>query len=327
MRAFADLAALADETDPGFDAEAASPALTAATAALAAPTADGPAPLEQNTAPIADAIAACERAAVRHTEQLQADGHRRIAEVEARRTALAERTRAHQRHTDDTAKASALHTRAVARTTTQVSTLPPASKRCCRTTRSTSSPMRQPLPPPLSPPGMQKPKSCSTRGKRQGRRKPRYLANSVPSTRTLRVRLEHPLNQLRGRLDVWAQAVTEALTHLDASTSTRRRRPRPSQRSPKSARTPPELSTTTSTLGDKLTRRAIAAADHAATAENSLSECAAALTDVDGFDTHADLTTPDSAPPLVAAVGQATKEAKDQRQKQQEAQDLTQASR
>lgn len=322
VRAFADLAALAAETDAGFDAEAASLALTAATAALAAPTADGPAPLEQNTAPIADAIAACEQAAVRHTEQLQAEGHRRIAEVEAGRKALAERTRAHQRHTEDTAKASALHTRAVARTTAQVSTLPSriqamlphdaidvladeaAAAAAAVTTRQAEV------------------QELFDQREKARAQKAEVLGEQRALDKDTQVRLEHPLNQLRGRLDVWAQAVTQALTHLDASDQHQAPKA-PAQSEIAEVRTyASELSTTTSTLSDRLTQRAVAAAGHAATAENSLSECAAALTDVDGFDTHADLTTPEALHPLVAAVGQATKEAKDQRQKQQDAQDL-----
>ncbi|MFG2386388.1 hypothetical protein [Streptomyces avermitilis] len=82
------------------------------------------------------------------------------------------------------------------------------------------------------------------------------------------------------------------------------------------------LSTTTSALGDKLTERAAAATERAAAAESRFGEHAAALADVDGFDASADLTAPQSLHHLVAAAGQATKEAEDQRGKQRDAQDL-----
>ncbi|MEU5756251.1 SMC family ATPase [Streptomyces sp. NPDC047829] len=322
VRAFADLAALAAETPTGFDAESASLTLTAATAALAAPTADGTAPLEQDTAPITDAIAACEQAAATHAEHLQAEGHRRTAAIEADRKALAERTRAHQRHTDDAAKASERHTRAVAGTTAQISTLPARIQAMlpddaidvladeAAAAASTVTARQAEV------------QELFDQREKAGAEKAAVLGEQRALDKDTQARLEHPLSKLRGQLDVWAQSVSQAITYLDVSDQHQAPKA-PAQSEITEVRTyASELSTTTSTLGDKLTERAVAAADHAATAENSLSECAATLTHVDGFDTHADLTTPEALHPLVAAVGQATKEAKDQRQKQQEAQDL-----
>lgn len=322
VRAFVDLAALAAKTPAGFDAESASLMLAAATAALAAPTAYGAAPLDQDTAPITDAITACEQEAATHAEQLQAEGHRRIARIEAGRKALAERTRAHQRHTDDTAKASGRHTHAVARTTAQVSMLPShiqamlpddaidilaneaAAAAATVTARQTEV---QDL--------------CDQREKARAE-KTEVLGEQRALDKDAQARLEHPLSTLRGQLDMWAQAVAQAITYLDGSDQ---------HQAPKAPDQPEiaeirkyatQLSTTTSTLRDKLTQHAVAAADHAATAHNTLSEHAAALTDVDGFDTNADLTAPEALHPLVVAAGQATKEAKDQRREQQKAQDL-----
>ncbi|MEU2916345.1 SbcC/MukB-like Walker B domain-containing protein [Streptomyces massasporeus] len=322
VRAFEDLAALTSETSECFDAESASAALTAATAALAAPTADSAAQLEQDTAPIADAIAACEQAATTHAEQLQGEGHRRTAEIEADRKALAERTRAHRRRIDDTATASERHTLAAARAAAEAGTLP--------------SRIRAMLPDQAIDVGADEvaaataavtARQAEVQGLFDQREKARaekaeVLGGQRALDQETQARLEGSLNRLRDSLDAWAQAATQAIAHLDVASS---------HQAPKAPAEPgvagvrkyaAELSTITSTLGDKLTQHATAAADRAAATENSLGEYAAALVDVDGFDADADLTTPEALHPLVAAAAQSAKEAKDQRQKQREAQDL-----
>ncbi|RBM08666.1 AAA family ATPase [Streptomyces sp. PT12] len=322
VRAFGDLAALAAETRGGFDAESASAILTAATASLSAPTADGAAQLEQDTVPIADAITACEQAATTHAEQLQAEGHRRTAEIEADRKTLTERTRAHQRHTDDTAKASERYTRAVARTVAEVSTLP--SRIRAMLPNDAIDVVADEAAAATAAVAARQAEVQELLDQREEARaeKATVLVDQRALDQDTQARLERPLNKLRDNLDAWAQAVTQTITHLDVADQHQAPKAPIQSRIAEIRKYAAALSTTTSTLGDKLTQRATAAADRSAAAKSSLGEYAAALADVDGFDTEADLTTPEALHPLVATAAQAAKEAKDQRKKQREAQDL-----
>ncbi|MFZ3494657.1 AAA family ATPase [Streptomyces sp. 5.8] len=319
VRAFRSLAAQAAEAGTVFDATSASARLTAATTALATPGAAHP---EQDTAAITDAISACEHTATAHAEQLKDEEHRRTAGIEADRKTLAERTKAHHRDTKDASAAHERHTRAVARTAADIGMLPAR--------------IRAMLPQdPIDVATAQTDAATTAVTARQTelqelldqREATRAEKNAVlADQRTLdhdtRARLERPLEKLRDNLEAWAQAAVQASTHLDEA----------DRLALPAAPTEPAiaevrhyaaaLSTTTSALGDKLAERAAAATERAAAAESRLGKHAAALADVDGFDASADLTTPKSLHPLVAAAAQATKEAEDQRCKQREAQDL-----
>ncbi|ASQ91811.1 SMC family ATPase [Streptomyces sp. 11-1-2] len=319
VRAFRSLAAQAAEAGTDFDATSASARLTAATTALATLGAAHP---EQDTAAIIDAISACEHTATAHAEQLKDEEHRRTAGIEADRKTLAERTKAHHRDTKDASAAHVRHTRAVARTAADIGMLPAR--------------IRAMLPQdPIDVATAQTDAATIAVTARQTelqelldqREVTRAEKNAVlADRRTLdhdtRAHFERPLEKLRDNLDAWAQAAVQASAHLDEAD--RLALPAaPTQPTIAEVRHyAAALSATTSALGDKLTERAAAATEGAAAAESRLGEHAAALADIDGFDASADLTAPQSLHPLVAAAGQATKEAEDQRGKQRDAQDL-----
>ncbi|WP_246040818.1 AAA family ATPase [Streptomyces cadmiisoli] len=325
VRAFRSLAALTTRACTDFDAASASASLTTATATLADPTTDGTAPPnqhhpEQDTAAITDAIAACEHAATAHAEHLQAEEHRHTAGIEADRKTHVDRKKAHQRDKADASAAHERHARATERTATNVRTLPPRIQAMLphdpidTITEQTDAATTAVI-------------ALQTElqeliGQREAARaaKTTVLTDQRILDHDTRTCLERPLDKLRDNLDSWAQAADQASTQLDEANQP----PLPV------APTQPTitevrhyaaaLSTTTSVLGDKLTERAITATERAAAAKRSLDERAAALADTDGFDASADLTTPKSLHPLVAAAAQATKEAEDQRCKQREAQ-------
>ncbi|MFD6985028.1 SbcC/MukB-like Walker B domain-containing protein, partial [Streptomyces sp. NPDC059956] len=282
----------------------------------------GAAPPEQDTSAITDAISACEHTAAAHAEQLKDEEHRRTAGIETDRRTLAERTKVHHRDTKDASAAYERHTRAVARTAADIGMLPAR--------------IRAMLPQDSIDVATAQTDAATTAvTARQTelqelldqREVARAEENAVlADQRTLdhdtRARLERPLEKLRDNLDAWAQAAVQASTHLDEA-DWLALPAAPTQPAIAEVRHyAAALSTTTSALGDKLTERAAAATERAAAAESRLGEHAAALADVDGFDASADLTTPKSLHPLVAAAAQATKEAEDQRCKQREARDL-----
>lgn len=326
-RVFGSLEALATEAGTDFGARSASARLTAATTALAAPAASTTASphrvhLEQNTAAITDALAACEHAAAAHAEKLQAEEHRRTAGVEADRKALAERKKAHHRGTEDASAAAERHARAVTRTAADIGVLPAR--------------IRAMLPPdPIDIVAGQTDAATTAVNARQTElqqlldqreaaraEKTAVLADQRTLDHDTHADLERPLDRLRDNLDAWAQAAEQARTRLDEVD-----RPAlpevPTQPTITEVRDyAAALSTTTSVLGDKLIERATTATERASAADCRLGEHAAALADIDDFDASADLTTPRALHPLVAAAGQAAKEAEDQRCKQREAQDL-----
>jgi len=321
-RAFRSLEALATGAGTDFDARSASARLTAATTALAAPAATASPHqqrLEQDTAAITHAIAACEHAATAHAERLQAEEHRRTAEIEADRKKLTERRKAHHRDKKEASAAQERHARVVTRTAADIGMLP---------TR-----IRAMLPhDPIDIVVGQTDAATTAVHARQTElqelldqreaaraEKTAVLADQRTLDHDTHARLERPLDRLRDDLDAWAQAADQARTRLDEAD-----RPTlpeaPTQPAIAEVRHyAAVLSTTTSVLGDKLIERATTATARASAAESRLSEHAAALADIDN---SADLTTPKSLHPLVAAAAQATKEAEDQRCKQREAQDL-----
>ncbi|WOI60902.1 AAA family ATPase [Streptomyces fradiae] len=330
-RAFQSLEALATEAGTDFDARSASARLTAATTALAAPAASTTASPhqqhpEQDTAVITHAIAACEHAAAAHAEKLQAEEHRRTAGIEADCKTLAERKKAHHRDKRDASAAQERHARAVTRTAADIGMLPAR--------------IRAMLPHnPIDIVVGQTDAATTAVNARQAElqelldqretartEKTAVLADQRTLDHDTRVHLERPLERLRDNLDAWAQAADQARTRLEEAD-------RPALPEAPTQPTIAEvrhyataLSATTSALGDKLTERAAAATERASAAETRLAEHAAALTDIDTFDVPADLTTPTSLHPLVAAAAQATKEAEDQRCRQREAQDLIKAA-
>ncbi|WP_256096455.1 AAA family ATPase [Streptomyces sp. LUP30] len=319
VRAFQSLAAQAAEAGTDFDDTSASARLTAATTALATPGAAHP---EQDTAAISDAISACEHTATTHAEKLKEEEHRRTAGIEADRRTLAERTKAHRRDTKDASAAYERHIRAVARTAADIGMLPvriramlpqdPIDVATAQTDVATTAVIARQT------------ELQELLDQREATRaeKNAVLADQRTLDHDTRARLERPLEKLRDNLDAWAQAAVQASTHLDEAD-----RPALPAASPQPAIAEVRhyvaaLSTTTSALDDKLTERAAAATERAAAAESRLGKHAAALADIDGFEASADLTAPQSLHPLVAAAAQATKEAENQRGKQQEAQDL-----
>ncbi|MDT0460690.1 SMC family ATPase [Streptomyces sp. DSM 41527] len=324
-RAFRRLEVLATEAGTDFDARSASARLTATTTALAAPatsTTASPHQLEQDTAAITHAIAACEHAATAHAEKLQAEEHRRTAGIEADRKTLAERKKAHHRDKKEVSAAQERHARAVTRTAADIGMLPariqamlphdPIDIVVGQTDAATTAV------------NARQAELQELLDQREAARaeKAAVLAGQRTLDHDTHARLERPLDRLRDNLDAWTQAAEQARTRLDEAD-------RPALPEAPTQPTIAEvrhyaaaLSTTTSALGDKLTERAATATEHASTAERRLGEHAAALADIDDFDASADLTTPQSLHPLVAAAAQATKEAEDQRCKQREAQDL-----
>jgi exonuclease SbcC len=325
VHAFAQLAALAAGTGTGFDTESASTTLAAATAALAARPAAGaaqPDHFEREATPITDMITACEKAADNHAEELQAEAQHHTANIEADGKTLTARKNAHRRDTDDTAKATDRNTRAVAKTAAKVRVLPLRIQTMLPDEAINVAADQVAAAAAAVTARQAEVQELFDQREAERAEKAGALADQHTLDQETRTRLERPLTELRGNLDAWAQAATEALTHLDAAD--RRQVPRtPAEPTIAGIRQyAAELSTTTSTLGDKLTDRANAATDRVAAAQSSLDQHAHALADIEGFDPAADLTTPQALHPLVAAAAQATKEAGSQRHKQQAAQNL-----
>ncbi|WP_318205867.1 SMC family ATPase [Streptomyces sp. SCL15-4] len=319
-RAFRSLEALATEAGTDFDARS---ALTAATAPAASTTASPHQQhLEQDTAAITHAIAACENAATAHAEKLQAETHRHTAGIEADRKTLAERKKTHHRDKEDASAAQERHARAVTRTAADIGMLPariqamlphdPIDIVVGQTDAATTAV------------NARQTELQELLDQREAARaeKAAVLADQRTLDHDTHARLARPLDRLRANLDAWAQAADQARTRLEEAD-----RPTlpeaPTQPTIAEVRNyAAALLTTTSVLGDKLIERATTATERASAAESRLGEHAAALADIDDFDASADLTTPKSLHPLVAAAAQATKEAEDQRCKQREAQDL-----
>ncbi|MGW6586429.1 AAA family ATPase [Streptomyces globisporus] len=320
-RAFRSLEALATEAGTDFDAPSASARLTAATTALATSATASPHQqhLEQDTAAITHAIAACEHAATAHAEKLQAEEYRRTAGIEAERKTLAERKKAHHRDKKDASAAQERHARAAARAAADIGMLPagiqamlphdPIDIVVGQTEAATTAV------------NARQTELQELLDQREAARaeKTAVLADQRILDHDTHARLERPLDRLRDNLDAWTQAADQARTRLDEAD-------RPALPEAPTQPTIAEvrhyaaaLSATTSVLGDRLIERATTATERASAAESRLGEHAAAL---DDFDASADLTTPKSLHPLVAAAAQATKEAEDQRCKQREAQDL-----
>ncbi|WP_019357607.1 AAA family ATPase [Streptomyces sp. AA1529] len=317
--AFSDLATTAP-ADHGFDDEEASATLTAITTAT-----DGAdyseESLERNAAPVTDAITACEQAAEAHAEQLQDDVRHRRARVETDRATFTERKNSHQRAAADQQSALAAHTRAVDKTTRAVAALPPQIRAtlpgvvievtadAASTALAAVTARQAALQDLLDQRESARQKQSAVLGRQ------RALDEEA------RTRVERPLSELRGHLDAWAQAVTDADTHLDAADVY------PVPQAPAAAEISAtrqfatELATATTALHSRLATRADAAAQRAAAATASLRDHRTQLADVDGFDPAADLTAADALHPLVAAAAQAKWEAKQQRRQQHSAQE------
>ncbi|KUL27347.1 AAA family ATPase [Streptomyces regalis] len=325
VSAFEDLEALAAGTGRGFEAESASATLTAATTALATPTTDGAAQPqerpEQNTAPITDAIAACEQTADDHAENLKTEEHRLTARIEAEHTTLEGRKEAHRRAVDDAATASKRHARAAARTTADLHALPTRIRailpdEAIDVTADEASAAAAAV-------TIRQAETQELLDRREEARaeKTSVLAQQRALDQEARTDLERPLNELRGNLDAWAHAATQAVAHLDDASN---------HRMPQAPTEPGiaevrqfvvELSAVTQMLDDQLTERATTATERANTAATSLGEHAAALCDVEDFASAADLTAPSALHPLVTAAAHANRETEEQLQKQQKALD------
>jgi exonuclease SbcC len=295
-------------------------------AALAAPPVGGPAglrpPSEPDTAPIADAVTAYQHHASTRLEELQAEGHRGAAEIKADRKALTQRAKSHQRDTEDMTKATKRHTLAVAKAAADLHALPPAVQAMLP-----YNVMEVSADDAAAAAVVVATRQTEVQGLFDQRDKARAATTEVlASQRALdqeaRVLVERPLSDLHGSLDAWAQAAVQALEHLDladrAEIPTTRAEPGIAELRQYAT----ALASIASATGGKLTDRAITAAHRADAAVGKLGEHAAALTDVDGFDPEADLTSSQALHPLVAAVARAESEAKGHRQKQQEAHDL-----
>ncbi|NUR63790.1 MAG: SMC family ATPase [Catenulispora sp.] len=327
-RAFGDLAALAATTAAAFDAESALATLSAATAALAMPPAGSDAPQEQHpepsAAPISDAITACEQAADTHAERLQAEALDHAAAIKAESKALDGRKSVHRRHVGDAETASERHARAVARLEADTRTLPArfqamlpgeaidvAADDAATAGAAVAARMAD---------------IQELFDQREAARLEK--ARALDQQRTLdeetRRAVERPLNALRSTLGMWAQAVTQTVTHLGASDQY------PLPQSPDEAGIAEirlfaaDLAKITSALGDRLAEVSAASKARVDSAVTGLAEYAAALTDIGDFDPAADLTAPQALYPLVAAATTATKEIEDHRRKRREMQKLVQ---
>ncbi|WP_326707982.1 SMC family ATPase [Streptomyces sp. NBC_01474] len=322
--AFSDLATTAAAGH--FDDAAAMAALTAVTTARATPAADGSAHheelLEQDIAPITDALTACEHAAETEAEQLQADVHHRTARIDTDRATLNERKKSHQRAVEGHQTALSAHTRAVAKTTRALAALPPRIRAtlpgdAIEVTADAASTALDAV----------AARQTALQELFDQRESARQEKNAVLSRQRAldeetRTDVDRPLSELRGNLDAWAQAVTDAVTYLDAAEACPAPQTPAAPGIPATCQFAAELATATATLNDKLAEHADAAAQRAAAATASLREQTSALAEVDGFDPTTDLTAADALHPLVTAAAQAGMEATDQRHKQQTAQDM-----
>lgn len=318
-RAFGDLAITA--ADYGFDDEAASATLTAIT--TVAPGADhGEDSLERDAAPVTDAITACEQAAEAHAEQLQADVHRRRSRIETDRATLTERKNSHQRATTDQQAALVAHTRAAGKATRAVAALPPQERATLPedaidvTVDAVSAALAAVAARQAALQGLLDQRETARR------KQSAVLGQQRGLDEEARTRVERPLSELRGYLDAWAQAVTDAVTHLEAAAA--RAAPQTPAASDIAAlrQFAAELSTVTEELHTLLAAQVDAAAKRAVAATESSHDQTAQLVDVEGFDPAAALVAADALHPLVKAATQAESEAKEQRQKQHSAQDM-----
>ncbi|MEW1926797.1 SMC family ATPase [Streptomyces sp. NPDC088360] len=322
--AFSDLATTA--ATGHFDDAAAGATLTAVTAARATSAADGPAHheelVERDTAPITGALTACEHAAETEAEQLQADVHRRTARIDTDRATLKERQKSHQRAVDGHQTARSSHTRAVAKTTRALAALPQRIQAtlpgdAIEVTADAAATALEAVAARQT--ALQ---ALSDQRESARQEKNAVLGRQRALDEEARTDVDRPLSELRGNLDAWAQAVTDAVTYLDAAKTC----PAPQAPAvlgiPATRRFAAELATATAMLNDRLAEHADAAAQRAAAATANLREQTSALADVDGFDPTTDLTAADALHPLVTAAAQAGMEATDQRHKQRTAQDM-----
>ncbi|WP_216588306.1 AAA family ATPase [Streptomyces brasiliscabiei] len=321
--AFEDLKALAAGTGRGFEAKSASAQLTTTTTALASPTPNGAAQPqerpEQDTAPITDAIAACEQTAEDHTEHLKTEERRLTVGLEAEHTALERRKEAHRRAVDDAASASKRHARAAARTTTSLHALPTRIRamlpdEAIDVTADEASAAAVAV-------TARQAEARELLDRREAARaeKTSVLAEQRALDQDARTDLERPMNELRGNLDAWAHAATQAAAHLDNAEYHRMPQAPAEQGIAEVRQFVVELSAVTSMLDDRLTERATTATERANAAATGLGEQAAALRDVEDLTLAADLTTPSALHPLVTAAAHANRESEEQRQKQQKA--------
>ncbi|WP_405419116.1 AAA family ATPase [Streptomyces erythrochromogenes] len=318
-QAFRTLQDLATKAGKKFDAQSATVRLACTTAARASTTSPPPQQADQDPTAITSAIATCEQEADTYAEQLQTDSYRRTAAVEADRTTLTERAKTHQRNQKEASTAQERHSRAVARTTADIGRLPlriqamlppdPTDILVAHTNDATAA-------------------VSTTRAEQEELLAQRETARTertaaLADQRTLdhetTVLLQHPLEKLRDRLDAWAQAADQACTYLEETDHPTLPEATDQPTISQTRHHAAALATATSDLGAKLMERATAATARAAAAENHLAEEAATLADIAA---PADLTTPQSLHPLVAAAAHADKEATDQRRGQQEAEDL-----
>ncbi|MEU8795024.1 AAA family ATPase [Streptomyces sp. NPDC048643] len=322
--AFSDLATTAPAGH--FDDAAAVATLTTVTAARVTPAADGSAHheelLERDIAPITDALTACEDAAEAEAEKLRTDVHRRTARIDMDRATLNERKKSHRRAVDGHQTALSAHTRAAAKTTLALAALPlriramlphdaiEVTADAAATALEAVAARQTAL------------QELSDQREAARQEKNAVLGRQRALDEEARTDVDRPLNELRGNLDAWAQAVADAVTHLDAAEACPAPQAPATPGIPAIRRFAAELAMVTASLTDRLAEHADAAAQHAAAATASLREQTSALDDVDGFDAATDLTAADALHPLVAAAAQAGMEATDQRYKQRTAQDM-----
>ena len=319
---FLALAALAGETPLPFDAEAAAKALTVATTAVATSTTDSAIRPAPDTAAITDAITACEQAASQHAEQLTAEGHCRTATIKADRKTLDERKISHQRTSTQATADATRHTRAVAKTATHASTLPARIRALLpgeaidvtadQATAATEAVTAR----------RTEVESLHTRRETYRTEKTAILADQRALDREADSGLERPLNDLRGTLNTWAEAADQANTHLAPADQHDTPQPPTESRIADIRQYATDLTAITTALGDQLAQLSTLSTDRATAAHNSLEEHAAALADIEAFDSATDLTTPEALHPLVAARTTAANQADEQRRRQREAQDL-----
>ncbi|WP_433620878.1 AAA family ATPase [Nocardia sp. CA-120079] len=321
QRDLLEFATLAAEAGGVFDVEAVSATLSAALAALAAHT-DGPAPnAESLTEPIPAALETCTEASAAHAGRLSTEAARHTAEIDADRTTLSSRERAHQKAVAELRNASTRHNRAVARTTDAVGSLPDRIRALLP-----DAPIEIGADAAATAEAAVANRMSEVRELVQARETARTETNTVLTEyhdldEDNRKYVEKPLTELRVGLESWAKAVTLAVSRLDAGSRYR----------------VPELGTDSGVaeirafaadlsgtaagvereLGD-------AAAAHSARADEALAglrEQAAGLADVEGFDPTADPMLPQALHPLVSAAGKSADEADRWRAEQRTAKD------
>lgn len=324
--ALEDFADLVSDAGGYFDAKFAATTLTATATALATSNANGADYAEehcdQHTAAIIEEMTTCEQTAATLANQKQTEALNHTARLEADRQTLESRKSSHRHSLDAATAASDRYARTIERLAADVRALPVCIQAMLSDEAIDVGADAAVAAATTVNAGLAKVQRLVDRLNDARSEKTRVAAQQLALDRETLAAVEQPLNKLRGALDEWAEAATQAITHLSA-TGQHKLPQAPTDYGIAEIRLfATELSKITATLSSELNG---VSADNSACADITLAclrEQAAELIDVDGFDCAADLTTPQVLYPFVAAAAKASKEAENQREQQRTAQDL-----